>query len=79
MCLGGLLLGYAVANMQLYRFAAVELAPGPFPRPGDLLCDVGRRDRRHRRADLGALDARPLDPDFPGELRRGDRDPCRSS
>lgn len=28
MCLGGLLLGYAVANMQLYRFAAVELAPG---------------------------------------------------
>jgi MFS family permease len=30
MCLGGLLLGYAVANMQLYRFAAVELAPGPF-------------------------------------------------
>ncbi len=27
MCLGGLLLGYAVANMQLYRFAAVELAP----------------------------------------------------
>ena len=30
MCLGGLLLGYAVANMQLYRFAAVELAPGHF-------------------------------------------------
>ena len=28
MCLGGLFLGYAVANMQLYRFAAVELAPG---------------------------------------------------
>jgi len=27
MCLGGLLLGTAVANMQLYRFAAVELAP----------------------------------------------------
>jgi predicted MFS family arabinose efflux permease len=27
MCCGGLLLGYAVANMQLYRFAAVELAP----------------------------------------------------
>jgi len=26
-CLGGLLLGFAVANMQLYRFAAVELAP----------------------------------------------------
>src|SRR5690242_11643694 len=25
MCLGGLILGYAVANMQLYRFAAVEL------------------------------------------------------
>src|SRR5213083_267001 len=24
MCLGGLLLGYAIANMQLYRFAAVE-------------------------------------------------------
>src|SRR5882757_5832176 len=30
MCLGGLILGYAVANMQLYRFAAVELAPGKF-------------------------------------------------
>src|SRR5215510_8054027 len=30
MCLGGLFLGYAVANMQLYRFAAVELAPGHF-------------------------------------------------
>ncbi len=27
MCCGGLLLGYAIANMQLYRFAAVELAP----------------------------------------------------
>jgi MFS family permease len=30
MCLGGLLLGYAIANMQLYRFAAVELAPAAF-------------------------------------------------
>jgi predicted MFS family arabinose efflux permease len=30
MCLGGLLLGYAVANMQLYRFAAVELAPSHY-------------------------------------------------
>lgn len=30
MCIGGLLLGYAVANMQLYRFAAVELAPPSF-------------------------------------------------
>jgi len=30
MCLGGLLLGYAIANMQLYRFAAVELAPPSF-------------------------------------------------
>ena len=30
MCLGGLILGYAIANMQLYRFAAVELAPGQF-------------------------------------------------
>src|SRR6476619_1121145 len=28
MCVGGLFLGYGVANMQLYRFAAVELAPG---------------------------------------------------
>lgn len=27
MCLGGLLLGYAVANLQMYRFAAVELVP----------------------------------------------------
>jgi len=30
MCVGGLLLGYAIANMQLYRFAAVELAPPSF-------------------------------------------------
>ena len=30
MCLGGLILGFAIANMQLYRFAAVELAPGAF-------------------------------------------------
>ncbi len=30
MCLGGLVLGFAIASMQLYRFAAVELAPGPF-------------------------------------------------
>jgi len=27
MCLGGLVLGYATANLQMYRFAAVELAP----------------------------------------------------
>lgn len=30
MCLGGLFLGYGIANMQLYRFAAVELAPGQY-------------------------------------------------
>ncbi len=30
MCLGGLMLGFAIASMQLYRFAAVELAPGPY-------------------------------------------------
>jgi predicted MFS family arabinose efflux permease len=30
MCVGGLFLGYGIANMQLYRFAAVELAPGHF-------------------------------------------------
>ncbi|MCA0302155.1 MAG: MFS transporter [Proteobacteria bacterium] len=30
MCLGGLFLGYGIANMQLYRFAAVELAPSQF-------------------------------------------------
>lgn len=30
MCGGGLLLGFAIANMQLYRFAAVELAPPAF-------------------------------------------------
>jgi MFS family permease len=30
MCLGGLFLGYGIASMQLYRFAAVELAPGHF-------------------------------------------------
>ncbi len=30
MCIGGLFLGYAIANMQLYRFAAVELVPGHF-------------------------------------------------
>lgn len=28
MCLGGLIHGYAVANLQMYRFAAVELVPG---------------------------------------------------
>jgi MFS family permease len=27
LCAGGLMLGYAVANMQLYRFAATELVP----------------------------------------------------
>jgi predicted MFS family arabinose efflux permease len=27
MCCGGMILGFAIANMQLYRFAAVELAP----------------------------------------------------
>ncbi len=30
MCLGGLLLGYAVASLQMYRFAAVELVPGAY-------------------------------------------------
>ncbi|TCZ66130.1 MFS transporter [Roseicella aquatilis] len=30
MCLGGLILGYAVANLQMYRFAAVELAPAAY-------------------------------------------------
>lgn len=30
MCVGGVCLGTAVANMQLYRFAAVELAPTVF-------------------------------------------------
>jgi len=30
MCIGGLFLGYGIANMQLYRFAAVELAPSHF-------------------------------------------------
>jgi len=29
MCLGGLILGYAVASLQMYRFAAVELVPLP--------------------------------------------------
>jgi predicted MFS family arabinose efflux permease len=32
MCVGGLILGYAVANLQMYRFAAVELVP-PSYRP----------------------------------------------
>lgn len=27
MCVGGLILGYATANLQMYRFAAIELAP----------------------------------------------------
>ena len=27
MCIGGLILGYAVASLQMYRFAAVELVP----------------------------------------------------
>ena len=30
MCVGGFFLGNAIANMQLYRFAAVELAPPAF-------------------------------------------------
>jgi MFS family permease len=30
MCLGGLGLGYSVASLQMYRFAAVELAPSAF-------------------------------------------------
>ena len=30
MCLGGLILGYAVASLQMYRFAAVELVPADF-------------------------------------------------
>lgn len=30
MCLGGLLLGYAVASLQMYRFAAVELVPAAY-------------------------------------------------
>jgi MFS family permease len=30
MCLGGLILGYAVASLQMYRFAAVELVPSSF-------------------------------------------------
>src|SRR5690349_12083818 len=30
MCLGGLILGYAVACLQMYRFAAAELVPLPY-------------------------------------------------
>lgn len=30
MCLGGLILGYAVASLQMYRFAAVELVPSGY-------------------------------------------------
>lgn len=30
MCLGGLLLGWAVASLQMYRFAAVELVPSSY-------------------------------------------------
>lgn len=30
MCLGGLILGYSVACLHQYRFAAVELVPGPW-------------------------------------------------
>jgi MFS family permease len=30
MCAGGLLLGWAVASLQMYRFAAVELAPAAY-------------------------------------------------
>ncbi|HVZ10497.1 MAG TPA: MFS transporter [Rhodopila sp.] len=29
-CLGGMILGYAVANLQMYRFAAVELVPARY-------------------------------------------------
>lgn len=30
MCLGGVLLGYSIANLNLYRFAAVELVPSSY-------------------------------------------------
>ena len=30
MCLGGIILGYAVASLQMYRFAAVELVPASY-------------------------------------------------
>lgn len=30
MCLGGLVLGYAVASLQMYRFAAVEMVPSNY-------------------------------------------------
>lgn len=30
MCLGGVILGYAVASLQMYRFAAVELVPSAY-------------------------------------------------
>jgi MFS family permease len=30
MCLGGVILGYAVASLQMYRFAAVELVPAGY-------------------------------------------------
>ena len=30
MCLGGVILGYAVASLQMYRFAAVELVPSDY-------------------------------------------------
>lgn len=30
MCLGGVVLGYAVASLHMYRFAAVELVPAPY-------------------------------------------------
>ena len=30
MCLGGVILGYAVASLQMYRFAAVELVPNSY-------------------------------------------------
>ncbi len=30
MCLGGIILGYAVASLQMYRFAAIELVPNSY-------------------------------------------------
>ena len=68
MCLGGLVLGNAVANMQLYRFAAVEWRRAGFA-PGDFLCHCRRHDCRNSSGRPGALHAGTLASHLPGEFR----------
>ena len=73
MCGGGLILGYAVACLQMYRFAAAELVPHPLPRQGDFVGHGRRRRRRRDRTQPGARDARSDDADLSCDLCRDSR------